>query len=208
MSSHINYSFSKNGNIWDENIYPGNYTIGGLFKCSNLSQGYHGILKQYWDTYNKGNDVLLISENNIVKNEFNIVYPNWNIKTLDFYPEISTINNVDIVADICKNDNPIEDKYDLIINQATIEHVYNPFQAMLNLTRSLKNEGILVTHTHPPNQEYHQYPRDYFRFMIDWWIDLPNYIPNIELLEVCMKNNAHVFTCYKKFHQIYTPLNI
>ena len=34
--------------------------------------------------------------------------------------------------------------------------------------------------------------------MIDWWIDLPKYIDGIELLEVCMKNNAHVFSCYKK----------
>ena len=54
---------------------------------------------------------------------------------------------------------------------------------MLNLTKSLKVGGILVTHTHPPNQEYHQYPY-YFRFMIDWWIDLPKYIDGIELLEV------------------------
>ena len=46
MPIHNDYSFSKNNKIWDETIYPGNYTIGGLFKCSNLSGGYHGILKQ------------------------------------------------------------------------------------------------------------------------------------------------------------------
>lgn len=198
MNNHCNYVFSKENNKWDTTIYPGNYTIGGLFKCSNLSKGYHGILKQYWEHYNKGTDVLLVSENNKVKEEFNVHYPDWNIKTIDLYPEISTKVDVDIVGDICNQENPIQDKYDLIINQATIEHVYNPFQAMLNLTKSLKVGGILVTHTHPPNQEYHQYPRDYFRFMIDWWIDLPKYIDGIELLEVCMKNNAHVFSCYKK----------
>jgi len=198
MFIHKDYSFSKNNKIWDETIYPGNYTIGGFFKCSNLSGGYHGILKQYWEYYNTGNDILLISENNSVKKEFNQVYTNWNIKTIDNYPEISTINDVDIIGDICNNINPIVDKYDLIINQATLEHVYNPFQAMINLTKSLKTNGILVTHTHPPNQEYHQYPRDYFRFMIDWWIDLPQYINDIELLEICMKNNAHVCTCYIK----------
>lgn len=196
--SHNNYLYSKYNYNWDTTIYPGNYTIGGLLKCSNLSGGYHGILKQYWDKYNTGNDVLLISENNKVKEEFNLIYPNWNIKTIDLYPEISTTYDVDIVGDICNMSNPITDKYDLIINQATIEHLYNPFQCMLNLSNSLKDNGILVTHTHPPNQEYHQYPRDYFRFMIDWWIDLPKYINNIELLEVCMKNNAHVFSCYRK----------
>ena len=196
--THSNYYYSKYNKEWDTIIYPNNYTIGGLFKVSNLSGGYHGILKQYWDTYNTGNDVLLISENNKVKKEFSDIYPNWNIQTIDFYPEISTNNDVDIVGDICNQNNPLLNNYDLIINQATIEHVYNPFQAILNLTKSLKSGGILVTHTHPPNQEYHQYPRDYFRFMIDWWIDLPKYIDNIELLEVYMINNAHVFSCYRK----------
>ena len=191
---HFNYSYSKYNKIWDTN----SPWIGGKFEVSNLSGGYHGILKQYWDTYNTGNDVLLISENNKVKKEFNDIYPDWHIQTIDFYPEISTTNDVDIVGDICNSINPLLNSYDLIINQATIEHVYNPFQAMSNLTKSLKNGGILVTHTHPPQQEYHQYPRDYFRFMIDWWIDLPNYISNIELLEVYMRNNAHVFSCYRK----------
>jgi len=199
MSHHNNFLYSKSLKNWDFTIYPNNYTIGGLFKCSNLSGGYHGILKQYWEYYNKGNDILLISENNKVKSEFNIVYPDWNIKTIDFFPEISTVkDDVDIIGNICDAKNPILDKYDLIINQATIEHVYNPFQAMLNLSDALKPDGILVTHTHPPNQEYHQYPRDYFRFMIDWWLDLPKFIDGIELLELYMVNNAHVFTVYKK----------
>lgn len=204
MPEHNNYSYSKYGKKWDERIYPGQYTTGGLLKCSNLSKGYHGILKQYWEYYNKGKDVLLISENNVVRDEFKQLYPSWNIKTLDNYPEISSVkNDVDIVGDICsrKKDWCVE-KFDLIINQATLEHVYDPFQAMLNLTGALNTNGILVTHTHPPNQEYHQYPRDYFRFMIDWWIDLPNHVDDIELLEVCMKNNAHVFTCYRKLNNL------
>jgi glycosyltransferase involved in cell wall biosynthesis len=199
MSTHKNYYYSKINKDWDFNIYENNYTIGGLFKCSNLSGGYHGILKQYWEYYNQGNDVLLISENNKVKEEFNSIYPNWKITTIDFYPEISSMaNNVDICGNICGELNPLINKYDLIINQATLEHVYNPFKAMSNLIDSLKPNGIIVTHTHPPAQEYHQYPKDYFRFMIDWWVDLPNYINNIELLEIYMHNNAHVFSCYRK----------
>lgn len=198
MSTHSTFFYSKNNKNWDFTIYPGNYTIGGLFRVSNLSNGYHGILKQYWDEYRMGNRVLLISENNTVKKEFNTFYPDWNIDTIDNYPEISKVYDVDIIGDICNTNTPITKKYDIIINQATLEHVYNPFQAMLNLSNSLDTGGILVSHTHPPNQEYHQYPRDYFRFMIDWWIDLPKYISQIELLEVYMHNNAHVFSCYRK----------
>jgi hypothetical protein len=62
----------------------------------------------------------------------------------------------------------------------------------------LKPNGIIVSHSHPPGFGYHQYPRDYFRFMIDWWIDLQKYIKKIELLEVYMYNNKHVFTMYRK----------
>lgn len=198
MSTHSTFFYSKHNKKWDVTIYPDNYTIGGLFPVSNLSKGYHGILKQYWDEYHTGNRVLLISENNTVKREFNRVYPDWKIDTIDNYPEISTVYDVDIIGDICNNNNPITKKYDIIINQATLEHVYNPFQAMLNFSNALDTGGVLISHTHPPNQEYHQYPRDYFRFMIDWWIDLPTYLPTIELLEVYMHNNAHVFSCYRK----------
>ena len=36
MPEHQNYSFSKNGKFWDETIYPGNYTIGGLFRALRI----------------------------------------------------------------------------------------------------------------------------------------------------------------------------
>lgn len=195
--SHSNYFFSKYNNNFDLSVMACG-AVGGKFIVNNLSCGYHGLLKQYWEKYNCGKDVLLISENNNVKNEFLLVYPEWNIQTIDLYPEISTVNNVDIYGDICNKINPITNKYDLIINQATLEHVWNPNNAMNNLLDSLKKSGILVTHTHPPGMPYHQYPRDYFRFMIDWWIDLPNHIENVELLELYMYNNEHVFSCYRK----------
>src|SRR5271154_1871343 len=87
---------------------------------------------------------------------------------------------------------------DLIINQATLEHLYDPFGAMRNLISALKPGGVLVTHTHPPAMHYHAFPRDYFRFMKDWWHDLPLWIKSIELLELAMIENYHVFTCYRK----------
>ena len=196
MTEHLNYIYSKYNKIWDTNIYDG--FIGNKLQVSNLSTGYHGILKQWWDEYNTGSNVLLVSENNKVKAEFQLLYPTWNITTTDLFIDINTSNEVDIVGDICSLVNPIVKKYNLIINQATLEHLYNPFQGMYNLISSLELGGILVTHTHPPAFDYHQYPRDYFRFMIDWWIDLEKYIKNIELLEICMINNKHVLTVYRK----------
>ena len=195
--SHCNYKYSCQKKTWNVNICNLGRT-GGNFHVSNLSNGYHGILKQWWEYYNKGTDVLLISENNVVKQQFKNIYPNWNIVTLDYYPELIENSSVDIVENICNKNFNVDKKFDLIINQATLEHVYNPFQAMENLISILKPEGILVSHTHPPACPYHSYPRDYFRFMIDWWIDLPKYIENIQLCELYMHDNLNVFTCYKK----------
>jgi SAM-dependent methyltransferase len=200
--AHSNFYYSLNNNQFDYGLDDG-FWVGGRYYCSNLSNGYHGILKQYWELYTKKEeaiDVLLISENNKVKKEFNITYPNWNIKTLDLYYNL-TDSVPDIIGDVCSNVNPIVDtKFDLILNQATLEHLYNPFKCMENLISSLKKDGVLVSHTHPPAFPYHSFPRDYFRFMIDWWLDLPKYIADIQLMELCMYSNSHVFSVYKKLH--------
>jgi len=196
---HYNAVFSsKNLNC----AYGGSW-IGGKFVVRNISTGYHKIMIDYIDKYIDTNTeikVLLVSENNTVKQDFNNVYPKWDIDTIDLYPEISKDNNCDIVGDLCSymNPIPIDNNYDLIINQATLEHLYNPFRAIENLTSKLKNDGLLVSHTHPPGFQYHQFPRDYFRFMKDWWYDLPKYISNIELKELYMHQNRHVFTLYQK----------
>ena len=190
---HYTEVYSKDNNTWDFETNNHKKFVGGLFVMPNLSGGYHGIEIQWWDFYNTGKDVLLVSEDNTVKNEFKRVYPDWNIKTTECFND-----DTDIKADMCDLINPIKDKFDLIINQATIEHVYNPFQVMKNLFDSLNKNGILITHTHPPSYKYHQYPRDYFRFMKDWWHDLPKYVGDVELLELYMHENRHVFTCYRK----------
>jgi SAM-dependent methyltransferase len=196
---HYNAHFSSK----NLNYASGDSWIGGKFVVRNISTGYHKIMIDYIDKYIDTNTelkVLLVSENNTVKQDFNNVYPKWDIDTIDLYPEISKDNNCDILGDICSymNPIPIDNNYDLIINQATLEHLYNPFRAMENLTSKLKNDGLLVSHTHPPGFQYHQFPRDYFRFMKDWWYDLPKYISNIELKELYMHQNRHVFTLYQK----------
>ncbi len=207
--NHDNEFYSKNNNSWD--LSGGNnetFWIGGHFKAPNLSNGFHGILTQYWEYYSKQNfgnneiNVLLVSENKNVKNIFKSIYPNWNIDIIDLYPELQIENDNSIIkGDICSFKNPLEtNKYHIIIAQAILEHVYNPFQAMYNFSNSLTTNGILVVHTHPPGFGYHRYPCDYIRFMKDWWYDIGKYIDNLELLELFQKNNIHVFSCYQKIN--------
>jgi len=53
--SHCNYTYSCQNKTWNVNICNLGRT-GGNFYVSNLSNGYHGILKQWWEYYNKGTD--------------------------------------------------------------------------------------------------------------------------------------------------------
>src|SRR2546422_7337352 len=62
-------AFSKNGKKWDYAQYDAGW-VGGRFDVENHSHGYHGILKQWWEHYNRGSSCMLVSENNKVKAKF------------------------------------------------------------------------------------------------------------------------------------------
>lgn len=191
--------FSLNNKKWDYSCKEDGCSIGGKLKMDNLSGGFHGILEQWWSYYSLKFEypkVLLISESNKIKKAFNSLYKNWVITTLDLYVELGD-DTSDIVADICSD--RLVDNYDIIINQATLEHLYNPFGAMRNMCDSLNNGGYLISHTHAQNMVYHSFPRDYMRFMVDWWYDLPLYIKNIKLAELYEDDPlVNVVTCYEK----------
>lgn len=185
----------KSHSHWDYSPYD-TYWIGGRFQVSNFSNGYHGILKQWWDYYNKGVSCLLISENNKVKSEFQIQYPEWRFQTLDFYDNKG--EPVDIKVNLCDAlPSKIDSAFDLIICQATLEHLYDPFMAMKNMSSLLNDKGVVVIHTHVPGYYYHPYPRDYLRFHPDWFEDIPVFIKEYKLLEL-YATQGHIFSAYEK----------
>ena len=193
--------YSENNIRWNYVLDGYNGYIGGTFRASNLSGGFHGLLKQWWEYFTLNIDnpkVLLVCENLKVKSELNNIYKNWNISVIDLFPNLQNNEDV-IISDICKE--ALQNKYDLIINQANLEHMYNPFGVMSNLCNGLNKGGYLITHTHAQTMKYHQYPRDYIRFMIDWWYDLPQHISDIKLVELYEDDNLkHVLTCYEKIN--------
>tara|TARA_R110000824_G_scaffold72970_2_gene185968 strand:- start:12 stop:638 length:627 start_codon:yes stop_codon:yes gene_type:complete len=195
--NHSTEVFSSTNKKWDIQNKT-KFWIGGHFPTPNLSTGYHGILKQWWDFYvtKPDADVLLVSEGNGVKPAFNKVYPGWIIKTTDKHYELQS--KPDIIADICTPNSLPDGVFDLVLNQATLEHVYDPWTAIRNCIRAVKEDGMLIVHTHPPGMQYHSYPRDYIRFMKDWWYDIPYYLDNVELVEFAMTKNEHVFAAYRK----------
>ncbi len=138
--------------VWN---FEYNGWVGGKFPARNSSGGYHGLLQQWWDFYAiHGARVLLVSENSEAAEDFQKAYPAWDIKITD------------LPFDLCSGE--LRGEFDLIICQATLEHLYNPFGAMKNLADVLVKDGILVLHTHSINCQYHAWPRDYIRFMDDW----------------------------------------
>jgi SAM-dependent methyltransferase len=207
----MNKIFSLYNHKWD-------YTATGCTGCfiggywnltTNSAQGFQGLLKQWWEYYvPPGNSkVLLVSENNETKKEFNKLYSNWIIDTLELY-NIEE-QPCDIVADICNKGFSIKNKYDTIICSSLLEHTYNPFEAMYNMCSVLNKNGYIFIHTAAQAYGYHQWPRDYMRFMIDWWYDLPNYINNIKLIEVYQIDNpGFVFVVYQKYKNETKKFNI
>lgn len=178
---------------WDLSISGGGDSVGGWWPVRNLAQGYHGIEKQWWEYYAKKNPrVLLISESNDVKDDFQKEYPDWMIATTD----MPGGQDCDLALDLCEDWN-IDMKFDLIICQATLEHLYNPFKALENMSNVLAEDGIIVIHTQAPKFPYHPWPVDCFRFMNDWWKEVEKHFP-LELIEFYNHNDYHVFACYRR----------
>lgn len=60
-------------------------------------------------------------------------------------------------------------KFSLIISQAMIEHLIDPFKHASDLVSLLDYGGILVIHSVLPGFFYHRVPIDCFRFYPDWF---------------------------------------
>ena len=107
-----------------------------------------------------------------------------NLETLDVndfgdYP--------DIICDICSDVTSLENKYDKIICIAILEHVYDPFKAVANLKKLLKENGVIygmvpyLYHYHAPQDLKFQ---DYFRFSKDALAYLFKDFSNVELYPI------------------------
>ena len=107
-----------------------------------------------------------------------------NLETLDVndfgdYP--------DIICDICSDVTGLENKYDKIICIAILEHVYDPFKAVANLKKLLKENGVIygmvpyLYHYHAPQDLKFQ---DYFRFSKDALAYLFKDFSNVELYPI------------------------
>jgi len=68
-----------------------------------------------------------------------------------------------------EDDPPPIGTYHLIVSQAILEHLINPYKHMVDLHGLLEPGGILIVHSVLPGYFYHRYPVDCLRFYPDWF---------------------------------------
>ena len=178
------FSYSQSARSWEMTLDIG---IGGWCKVSNLSGGYHGLLRQWWDYYGLGAKVLLVSETVAVRREFEAMYSGKEFVTTDYFTEISSNNSPPDVLWNMYEEPPASLKpgsFSSIICQATLEHVHDPIGVLRRLVALLGPSGYLYIHTQTPGFQYHPFPRDYLRFYPDWFQDISLTIPAVEVVEI------------------------
>jgi hypothetical protein len=84
-------------------------------------------------------------------------------------------------------------RYDIVISQATMEHVCRPSIMMENLVAMTTPGGLISVHTHRPLHDggYHAWPIDCCRFFPDFFIDLGRYL-SYEVVKTYMED-THIF---------------
>jgi SAM-dependent methyltransferase len=61
-----------------------------------------------------------------------------------------------------------EGRYDIVMSLNTLEHIYNPFDTISEMSRVLKKGGKLIIST-PFIFQLHSHPNDYLRLTTDWY---------------------------------------
>lgn len=81
-------------------------------------------------------------------------------ESLDFYPRTPDVTHVGDIQDMSMID---AESYDTAICLEVLEHVPDPFQAVREIRRILKPDGILIVSV-PHLSRLHDEPHDYYRF--------------------------------------------
>lgn len=110
----------------------------------------------------------------------------------------SGLSNVDYEWNY-ENDPPQMGSFDLIISQAILEHLLNPYKHMYDLASLLTPGGYLIVHSVCPGHPYHRYPIDACRFYPDWFEEIAKRL-NLDIIKKRIKDtiNNQIFYMYQK----------
>lgn len=187
--------FSSQLNTWNYNYDNG---CGGWMKAPNTSNGYHGILIQWWEHFGLGENCLLLSETTKVRELFQSKYPDTSFICTDYYTELIKDASTDIIWNLYDNaPNSLPTAFfNSIICQATFEHLLDPVGVLKKLVSIANNGANIYLHTHLPLYPHHSWPSDYLRFYPEWFKDVCMLIPEITLYE-SFAYQGHIFALYR-----------
>ena len=169
---------------FDKNNY-GEFSVDNLPSESGF---YHGeIIK--WSADIKPESVLFVGENLktavALKEKMNAV-------------EVYTtgLSDVDYLWNFEEDVPAIEKNFDLIISQAILEHLLNPYKHFNDMNRLVNNRGHIIIHSVMPGFNYHRYPIDAVRFFPDWFEEVSKRFK----LKIVKKRirDTHIFYMYQK----------
>ncbi len=106
------------------------------------------------------------------------------------------LSDVDYKWNFEHNPPAIAESIDLVVSQAILEHLLNPYKHVSDMAALLSSGGSLVIHTVMPGFIYHRHPIDAVRFFPDWFEEIANRLD----LDVVKKriNDSHIFYMYRK----------
>jgi len=165
------------------------FTLRGL---PNEASFYFGeIIKWAQDITPRPRRTLLAGEN---KNVVKYLQPKIQVKDIC----TTGLLNIDYEWNF-ENSPPKMGEFDLIISQAILEHLLNPYKHMCDLASLLAPGGFLIVLTVGPGHPYHRYPIDACRFYPDWFEETAKRL-NLDIVKKRVKDpkNNYIFYMFQK----------
>jgi len=164
-----------------------NFALRGL---PNESGIYYGeIIKWAKDVTPPPKKVLLAGENRSIVEHLRHVFRGAALHT-------TGLSNVDYEWNF-ENDPPSMGQFDLVISQAILEHLLNPYRHICDLTGITATGGFLIVHTACPGFPYHRFPIDACRFYPDWFEETAKRL-NLIVTKRRITEDSQIFYMYQK----------
>jgi hypothetical protein len=182
-----NHKFKK---IYGDFGFGINYKKSRIRGLDSESGIVYGAIAEFIRSTRKPISTLLLpGENNSIKKFYSEYF------SIPKVTNAGILEGMDFFWDFEKNP-PDMGKFQLIVSQAILEHLVNPYKHFEDLSHMLEIGGYLIIHTEMPGFLYHRYPIDCQRFYPDWFEEMGTRMN----LRIESKNisNGHIFYMYCK----------
>ena len=176
--------FEEHYGEFDKNLYE-NYSVTNLPSESRI---YHGEMIK-WAADIKPQNVLFAGENKTTSRYLKKIIHAKNVYSVG-------LADSDYRWNFEKNPPEIDIKFDLIVTQAILEHLLNPYKHVQDLSSLATQKGYILIHTVMPGFYYHRYPIDSVRFFPDWFEEVAKRL-DLRIVKKRIRD-SHIFYLYQK----------